>query len=257
MTPMTRRLAALAAFALAVLAAGEAAAHIEITSHTTRHGKDYQKLAPCGLTDDTGPGETVYTYAPGDSIVLTWHEFIDHPGHYRVAFDDFGDDDFVDPATPADLYNSPTVMIDGIPDAPGVHDYQAQLDLPGDLECEVCTIQILQVMTDKPPFGDGNDLYYHCIDIRVVAEDPGDGDGDPGDGDGEPEPGDGDGEPEPGDGDGEPEPEPGETETGAPIDDAEDAGCSCTSAPARPGGGVAMLALTLLVRRRRPRARPL
>jgi len=243
---------------LAILAPREAAAHIEITSHTTRHGVANQKDPPCGLAGGSGPGDTVYTYAPGETITLAWFEFINHPGHYRVAFDQDGDDAFVDPATAADLYNNAAVMLDGIADEPGVHDYEVELTLP-EVECETCTIQILQVMTDKPPFGDGNDMYYHCIDVRLTA-DAGDGDGDqpgdgdPGDGDGDPDPGDGD----PGDGDGDPDPGEsgtdtgdGDGETGTPVDDAE-SGCACATTPARPltAAPLGLLILGLLRRRR-------
>ncbi|MGB1277378.1 MAG: MYXO-CTERM sorting domain-containing protein, partial [Nannocystaceae bacterium] len=62
-----------------------------------------------------------------------------------------------------------TVLIDGIPDVDDVHNYSIVVDLP-DLTYENCTLQIVQVMTDKPPYGDGNDLYYHCIDLRLVAD---------------------------------------------------------------------------------------
>jgi MYXO-CTERM domain-containing protein len=254
----------LTGLALALLLPRAAMAHIEITSHTTRYGVATQKSPPCGMLGGSGPGANVYTYAPGETITLSWHEFIDHPGHYRVAFDDSGDDGFADPANAADLFNNATVMLDGIADETDVHDYEVELTLP-DVECETCTIQILQIMTDKPPFGNGDDMYYHCIDVRLVAEggdgdgDPGDGDGDPGDGDGDPGDGDGDGDGDPagdgdgdgdsGDGDGDPA---GETETGAaPIDD-DASGCACTTTPARPLSAVPLSLLILgLLRRRR------
>jgi len=145
-----------------------ARAHIEITSHTTRHGPNSQKRGPCGV-EASPRGDTVYSYRHGETVTLEWYEFVDHPGHYRVAFDDEGDDDFVDPATAEDRETNETVLLDGIPDEENVHNYSVDLELP-DLTCENCTIQIVQVMTDKPPYGDGNDLYYHCIDVRLVAD---------------------------------------------------------------------------------------
>src|SRR5690606_6077325 len=36
-----------------------------------------------------------------------------------------------------------------------------------DIECESCTLQVVQVMYDKKPYGDGNDLYYQCADIAL------------------------------------------------------------------------------------------
>jgi MYXO-CTERM domain-containing protein len=231
------------------LAPLDAAAHIQITSHVPRHGPEFQKAPPCGLAGAEGPGSMVYTYKPGQPLTIAWHEFIDHPGHYRVSFDPEGDAGFVDPATADDFYNNDTVLLDNIPDEPGVHDYEVEITLPL-VECDFCTIQVLQVMTDKPPFGDGNDIYYHCIDVRLVAEgsESGDGDSDdPGDGD----PGDGD----PGEGDLGETGDPGETGETEPAADGPDEGCACTSAPKR-AGSFTLLALLALgsVRSRRRRS---
>jgi MYXO-CTERM domain-containing protein len=234
----------LVGLALTFLAPSEAAAHIEITSPTTRHGPGTQKAAPCGSAGAPGPGDTIYTYAPGQTITVSWFEFIDHPGHYRVAFDPSGTDDFITPASATDLYNSDAVLLDGIPDLPNVHDYEVEVTLPN-VECDHCTLQILQVMTDKPPFGDGNDIYFHCVDLRLVAVD-GDGDGDPGDGD-------------PGDGDGEPgETEAGTDETGDPAPpltaEEADSGCACTATPSSPLTAVPLAWLIVGLLRRRTSA---
>ncbi len=144
-----------------------AAAHIEVTSHITRHGRDQQKNGPCGAANSDGPGANVYVYEPGETLTIGWHEFINHPGHYRLSFDDQGSDDFVDPATAVERYSNDTVLLDGIEDLDGVSEYEASITLP-DSECDACTIQLIQLMTDKSPYGDGNDIYYHCIDVRLV-----------------------------------------------------------------------------------------
>ncbi|MCB9566055.1 MAG: hypothetical protein H6710_02335 [Myxococcales bacterium] len=157
------------ALALAgALAPATALAHIEITSHVTRHGKFEQKVGPCGAADDGSPGSMIYTYEPGEVVTIAWDEFIDHPAYYRIAFDPDGSDDFVDPASADERYSNDAVLLDGIEDLPGVHDYSVDLTLPA-IECEACTIQVIQVMLDKAPFGDGNDIYYHCIDVRLVV----------------------------------------------------------------------------------------
>ena len=52
-------------------------------------------------------------------------------------------------------------------------DYE-QVTLP-DVECERCTLQLIQVMTDKAPYGDGNDLYYQCADLALRADAPAEG----------------------------------------------------------------------------------
>ena len=47
---------------------------------------------------------------------------------------------------------------------------------------DTTVLKLLQMMTDKAPYGDGNDLYYQCIDL--VLSDEGDVDPNPkGDGD--------------------------------------------------------------------------
>ncbi|MEZ4382994.1 MAG: SCE4755 family polysaccharide monooxygenase-like protein [Nannocystaceae bacterium] len=165
---MRPHLAPALALAGLLLAPRSAAAHIEITSHIPRHGKETQKTAPCGAADDGGPGGNIYVYEPGATVTFAWHEFIDHPGHYRVAFDDAGSDAFVDPATAAERYSNDAVLVDGIADVDGVHDYEVDVTLPA-IECAACTVQILQIMTDKAPYGDGNDIYYHCVDVQLVA----------------------------------------------------------------------------------------
>jgi len=155
-----------------------AAAHIGLTSHEARHGWTYIKEGPCGLSgSDWGSGE-IYTYRPGATVALEWDEFIDHPGHYRVSFDPDGDDDFVDPASFEDYYTNEFVIADNIPDHEDGRDlYTYDLVLP-DIESDRATIQVVQVMTDKEPYGDGDDLYYNCVDVILSADAPEDTDAD-------------------------------------------------------------------------------
>ncbi len=142
-----------------------AASHAYITSHQTRYGMGEIKDGPCGRAGG-GPGEVRYTYGPGETITIEFEEFIDHPGYFRIAFDEDGDDDLVDPADFYDYYTSDAVLLDNIPDKDG-GSYVVEVTLP-DVECENCTLQLAQIMTDKSPYGDGNDLYYSCVDLRLV-----------------------------------------------------------------------------------------
>lgn len=162
---------------IVLLLCATAQAHIAVTSHETRHGKFELKSAPCGA-ETTERGTAIYTYLPGETIQIDFDEYIDHPGHYRVAFDADGTDDFVDPAGFDDLYTNDAVLLDGIEDREDGGDYTIDVTLP-DVECTNCTLQIMQVMTDKPPYGDGNDLYYECIDLVLsldaeAVDNPGD-----------------------------------------------------------------------------------
>jgi len=146
---------AVAAFLGVWLGGGTAHAHITLIDPAPR--TDAQKEGPCGTTG-LPRGETVAVYAPGDTITVMWDETIDHNSHYRIALDLDGDDDLVAPDGDDDLYNSPTVLIDGIYDAVGGR-YTQDVILP-DVECENCVLQLIQVM-----YGAGN--YFQCTDIAI------------------------------------------------------------------------------------------
>lgn len=149
-----------------LLLLGVASAHIAITSHEMRYSAFDIKEPPCGLAENE-PGAVRYELEPGATLVLEWEETIDHPGHYRIAFDPDGDAGFVDPQGFDDLYTNDLVLYDGIEDHAGREGYAFEVTLP-DVSCETCTLQLIQVMTDKPPWGDGDDLYYNCVDLRLV-----------------------------------------------------------------------------------------
>lgn len=160
------RLTRMLPFAGALLAA-PAAAHIQLDDPPARTSS--QKEGPCGAAD-APRGETVATFAPGETITVRWRETINHPAHYRIAFDADGDDDFADPLDFMDFSGNPTVLLDAIADRNG-GEYSAEVTLP-EVTCDRCTLQVVQVMYDKPPYGDGNDLYYQCADIALVGEVP-------------------------------------------------------------------------------------
>lgn len=158
------RLAGLA-FALVVAAPSVAAAHIQLDYPLPRTTQ--QKQPQCGLTGSTrSMNPTVLE--PGATITVRWTETINHPGHYRVSFDADGEDFYIplafDDIQPAGTNN---ILIDGIADvATPQAVYEAEITLP-DQPCETCTLQLIQMMTDKPPYGDGNDIYFQCADIAL------------------------------------------------------------------------------------------
>jgi hypothetical protein len=186
----------LAAPSLAValtVAPGAALAHVQLESPLQRESA--QKTGPCGSSGSTRSGN-VCTYRPGANITVTWDETVEHPGHFRISFDEDGDDDFVVPTGYDDIGPYDGVLVDNIADRDvrsGDASYSQEVQLP-DIECDSCTLQLIQVMTDKPPYGNGDDIYYQCADITLSAsapEDPADacstggGDDDAGDGGGE------------------------------------------------------------------------
>jgi len=154
------------------LAGLPARAHVRLVSPVSRYG-DEMKSAPCGRV--AGPRTSlVTTLRPGQTIEVVFDEIIGHPGYYRIAFDPGGDDDLGAPVWDGVSLGNPTfanppnvrVLADHIPDAPGGVDTHGvvSVQLP-DVECDSCTLQLIQVMTDKPPYDGGDDFYYQCADL--------------------------------------------------------------------------------------------
>lgn len=146
-----------------------AAGHIRMLEPAPRH--EQQKSGPCGAGADDPRGDVVSTYAPGQTITVRWQETVPHPGYFRISLDPDGQDDFVDPPQAGEGSDDPVVLVDLIADKDGTQTYEQALTLPT-TACERCTLQLVQVMTDKAPYGDGNDLYYQCADLVIRADAP-------------------------------------------------------------------------------------
>jgi hypothetical protein len=152
-----------------------ARAHIEMDFPTAR--TLMQKKPHCG--EPTIPRGTPHVFAPGATITLRWHETVNHPGHYRVSFNPNGDTFGLPPtATDTTLGIDPLVLVDLIPDAAsGAGTYSQDITLPN-MECTNCTIQVIQLMTDKLPYSinypdpAANDIYFQCIDVVLSASAP-------------------------------------------------------------------------------------
>lgn len=147
-----------------------ASAHIQLAFPEQRHTD--QKVGPCGALNDAR-GDKITALEPGAKITVKWDETVEHPGHFRIMLDEDGFD-FPDP-TGYDDFCDPTkvnqgihCLADNIEDKGGMPDYSVEVTLP-DIECENCTLQVIQVMSDKPPWGPngGNDIYYQCADITM------------------------------------------------------------------------------------------
>ncbi|WP_428265397.1 SCE4755 family polysaccharide monooxygenase-like protein [Haliangium sp.] len=212
-----RRIASIVPLAGLLLVGSNALAHIQLDEPAQRCAD--QKAGPCGGCNDRS--STVTVYEPGQTITVRWRETINHPGHYRIAFDDDGQDDFQDPTGFDDIQDPPVlpVLLDGILDpSDGTGPREATVTLPN-VECENCTLQLIQVMTDKGPTYGDNDLYYQCADIALRVGGAGDPDAGPTPGvDAGPTPG---------------------TDAGPDPDDGDSGGCQ--------SGGAGSLATLLLV----------
>jgi hypothetical protein len=161
-----------AALLLALLAPGPGRAHVRLVQPVSRYG-DEMKVGPCGRLAGTRT-TNVTTFAPGTSITVIFDEIISHPGWYRIAFDPAGDAALGPPVYDGVRWSNPAgvqVLADLLPDPPSGIRSEVQVTLP-DLECDACTLQLVQVMTDKPPFDGGDDFYYQCADLRLVRGAP-------------------------------------------------------------------------------------
>jgi len=174
---MRRLLIGSFAFAAAFTAAAVSQAHIDMIDPPPRHvGFDNQKTAPCGIAGSTRSGSPL-TVAPGSQLTIKWDETVDHPGHYRILFDEDGTD-FVVPANGADICTPGEIgdtgvhcLADNIPDQAGAPDYEMTVTLP-DVVCDNCTIQLIQWMSDKENDGiPDNEVYFECTDV-VLADGP-------------------------------------------------------------------------------------
>ena len=157
--------------AVVIASAAPAQAHIAMSSPRPRSAA--QKAGPCGPAGSVR-GTNVTTYQPGETITVTWTETVDHPGHYRIAFDDDGTDGLLDPRQPTDNYSF--TLVDRIADKGGGM-YTQQVTLPT-TPCANCTLQLMQVMQVNAPY---NSFYWQCADIVIAGEGGG---GDPVDVDG-------------------------------------------------------------------------
>lgn len=183
----------LLATAFVTLSFGAAHAHIHLVSPLSRTDSPTgdQKAEHCGVA---GQGRTarVTTLLPGATITVSWMETINHPGYFRIAFQPDGEIFGIPAGDPPNfpvIAQSQTGMTDAagaliladfIPDGTS----STTVTLP-DMECSNCTLQFIQVMTDKPPYTvtpDSDDIYFNCADITLSASAPPtpDGPGTPG-----------------------------------------------------------------------------
>lgn len=183
-----------------------AQAHISLErggTHKSRYGEANQKEGVCGRVNGKR-GTNIYTYEPGQTITVKVAEFVPHPSYYRVAFDNDGDDGFLDPRSikpidstrrcpynewdqcgKSDFYNNETVL----PGLDNIYPHRRadaktltiEVKLPN-VECDNCTLQVIQVMEDtvhgayntspENPDGSLEDVYHQCIDL-VLKRKPG------------------------------------------------------------------------------------
>jgi hypothetical protein len=182
-----RFLVSLSCLSILTLASG-ASAHVDLTYPPARslgsaNGQDL-KSAPCGQGTNMRTA-MVTALTPGQMVEIKIEEYIDHSGYYAVSFDDDGDDDFpypransndVDPET-----DDPMAAMPIGNQVLGYHfdedmncnsqpnqECTIQVKIPN-VNCQNCTLQVVQFMYDKTgdPQGNDDEHYYQCADIKV------------------------------------------------------------------------------------------
>jgi hypothetical protein len=177
MKPLVRA-ATVLGFWGATFIASSASGHVRFVSPTPRYPTPMMenmdiKTGPCGRANDsrTTDMSRVTEFEPGETIMVEFSETIDHPGFFRISFDDDGQDAFVAPTMRSQIQTAPPftppVLLDNITDKGG-GTYMVSVTLPN-VECENCTLQLIQVMVQPnvmmwDPSPD-QDIYYTCADI--------------------------------------------------------------------------------------------
>lgn len=186
--PLLARMASAGIAVATLLATEQGAAHLRLLAPVAREpgavvggGPNARlKQGPCGQIVN-GRTDKVSVFAPGETIEVTWDEFVNHRSYYRVAFDVDADDDFPLFPGPGVRQYDPTdaCPVDGrvilayeLADRIGeMHTLNVQLP---DVECESCTLQVVQYMYET-----GSPYYFQCADLalRRVDADAGTVDG--------------------------------------------------------------------------------
>ena len=233
--------------ASSLLVTANARAHILLDEPPPLTDNDDAKQAPCGCIFGSAelPCSATFettTYAPGQQIIVSFVETVDHPGEFRVAFS---------PKPPMEVteedFENAEIQIT-IPDEQAGGPGSVMITLP-DTPCEECTIQLRQLMEGSPaPF------YYSCASIAIV-EGGGPGSGGAG---GAPMGGNGAGAGSPAGptgsgGDGGQPVGAGSDDDGEPtaLPNPSSDGCSTGAQPAKTGGAVLVALSGLLVALRR------
>ncbi len=149
---------------------------------------DPQKLGPCGGTSkDAGtPTGAVTEVKGGEMLHVHVKETIYHPGFFRIALSvmdraelpgdpedttkdvngkPWSDKGKVDPSP------KPPVLVDGIwehHERKPAEEFETDVKIPN-INCDHCSLQVIQFMENHPVNPDGRFTYHHCADLKVTA----------------------------------------------------------------------------------------
>jgi hypothetical protein len=150
---------------------------------------DPQKAAPCGTSEITkgAPTGKITEVKGGDLLHIKIQETIYHPGFYRVALAVLDRKEL--PADPEavtkdsergpisvsgkiDPDPKPPVLADGLfvhkAPVPKETFLETDVKLPN-INCDKCTVQVIQFMENHGLNKEGDFTYHHCADLKIVA----------------------------------------------------------------------------------------
>jgi hypothetical protein len=183
-------------FAVAgILVPGAAHAHFKLLEPGSwlmeNERGDPQKAGPCGGTNaDYGKPSYVVTKATGgQKLHIKVQETVYHPGHYRVALAVNSRTELpLDPETTTrDTEKGPwsvSAVIQNPVKAPVLADglfvhntrptgqaepFETDVQLPN-INCKMCTLQVVQFMAEHGFNNPGGYSYHHCADLQITAD---------------------------------------------------------------------------------------
>jgi hypothetical protein len=149
---------------------------------------DPQKLGPCGgVTGNPGkPTGVVTPLTGGQMLHIRVKETIYHPGFYRVALAVLDRAEL--PGDPADVTREgprgpisvsgkidknpkPPVLVDGLWEhrQRATTEFETDVKIPN-INCDHCTVQVIQFMEEHGVNPDGRFTYHHCADLKITAD---------------------------------------------------------------------------------------
>jgi hypothetical protein len=188
-----RLLAALGVAALGLAAPQAAPAHFILEAPKSwlveNQLGDPQKSGPCGGTSkDAGtPTGDITELTGGSTLHIKVKETVYHPGHFRVALAVLDRAEL--PADPEDITKEgprgpisvsgkidpdpkPPVIVDGLWEhherQPG-REFETDIKVPN-INCDHCTLQVIQFMEEHGVNPDGRFTYHHCADLKIKAD---------------------------------------------------------------------------------------
>ncbi len=178
---------------LALLVPAEASSHFYLMEPTPILAQDDrgnpQKPEPCGGTKSgSTPATGVVTPVKGGSqFHIKIKETVYHPGHYRIALAAQPLDLPADPETVTrdtekgprsvsakiDPNPKPPVLVDGLfvhtERFESGHIWETDVRIPN-IDCENCTLQVIQWMADHSFNPEGGYTYHHCAELKITAD---------------------------------------------------------------------------------------